>query len=112
MPLDTDHDGMPDAYETANGFNPNDAADRATLAANGYANLENYLNGLAASTVLATAKATSAPDLLQAYPQPRAHRAVPDLATPGAGGPGGPLYPVWRRCSPDSHHRRRRRQHQ
>ncbi|MGI4735986.1 MAG: T9SS type A sorting domain-containing protein [Janthinobacterium lividum] len=68
-PLDTDHDGMPDAYETANGLNPNDATDRATLAANGYANLENYLNGLVASTVLAT-KAASTTGLLHVYPNP------------------------------------------
>ena len=69
-PTDTDHDGMPDAWETANGLNPNDPADRATLAANGYANLENYLNGLVAATVLATAPASTAAGLLQAYPNP------------------------------------------
>ncbi len=45
-PTDTDHDGMPDAWETANGLNPNDATDRGLFAANGYTNLENYLNSL------------------------------------------------------------------
>jgi hypothetical protein len=69
-PTDTDHDGMPDAWETSMGLNPNDPADRATLAANGYANLVNYLNGLVAATVLASAPAASTADLLQAYPNP------------------------------------------
>ena len=40
----TDHDGMPDVWETAQGLNPNNAADRNTVASNGYTNLENYLN--------------------------------------------------------------------
>jgi hypothetical protein len=46
-PTDTDHDGMPDAWETAHGLNPNNAADRNGIAANGYTHLENYLNELA-----------------------------------------------------------------
>jgi len=46
-PTDTDHDGMPDDWETANGLNPADAVDRNLLASNGYTMLENYLNGLA-----------------------------------------------------------------
>lgn len=50
-PTDSDHDGMPDSYETANSLNPNDAGDRNVVAANGYTNLENYLNSLAAQTV-------------------------------------------------------------
>lgn len=45
-PADTDGDGMPDAWETANGLNPNDAADGAMVADNGYTNVENYLNSL------------------------------------------------------------------
>ena len=69
-PVDTDHDGMPDTYELANGLNPNDPADRATLAANGYPNLENYLNILVASTVLGTQKAVANADLLAVYPNP------------------------------------------
>ena len=43
---DTDHDSMPDAWETARGLNPNNAADRNTIASNGYTNLENYLSGV------------------------------------------------------------------
>ena len=44
-PADTDGDGMPDAWEQANGTNP--AVDDAMeIAANGYANIENYVNSL------------------------------------------------------------------
>ncbi|KAA2239838.1 pectate lyase [Chitinophaga agrisoli] len=46
-PVDSDHDGMPDSYETAHGLSPANAADRNVYAANGYTNLENYLNSLA-----------------------------------------------------------------
>ncbi len=45
---DTDGDGMPDEWESANGLNPNDGADGKRKASNGYTNLENYLNSLVA----------------------------------------------------------------
>lgn len=45
-PLDSDGDGIPDAWESANGLNPNDASDGMKIASNGYANLENYVNSL------------------------------------------------------------------
>jgi pectate lyase len=45
-PLDSDHDGMPDAWEIAHGLNPNDPADaNADPDKDGYTNLEEYLNG-------------------------------------------------------------------
>ncbi|MGH8605381.1 MAG: hypothetical protein ACREXR_22105 [Gammaproteobacteria bacterium] len=37
---DTDHDGMPDGWETARGLNPSNAADRNAITASGYTNLE------------------------------------------------------------------------
>ncbi len=46
---DTDQDGMPDVWETANGLNPNDAADGATTTLDGkgwYTNVEVYANSL------------------------------------------------------------------
>ncbi len=49
--VDTDGDGIPDEWETANGLNPNDAKDGAAKAENGYTNLENYLNSLVAHIV-------------------------------------------------------------
>ncbi|MCH5309222.1 MAG: hypothetical protein J1E58_05105 [Prevotella sp.] len=52
-PVDTDGDGMPDAWETANGLNPNDAADANAYAENGYTNLENYLNSLVEAITIA-----------------------------------------------------------
>jgi hypothetical protein len=45
-PADTDRDGMPDAWETAHGLNPNDAADRNKLNNDGYTMLEVYMNSL------------------------------------------------------------------
>lgn len=44
--LDTDHDGMPDYWETANGLDPSDADDRNYLSDEGYTYLEIYLNGM------------------------------------------------------------------
>ena len=49
---DTDSDGMPDEWETAQGLNPNSAADAQTIHASGYANIERYLAGAAAKPVL------------------------------------------------------------
>lgn len=49
--IDTDLDGMPDAYETSCGLNPNDATDGATVCPDGYTNLEHYLNGVADGTI-------------------------------------------------------------
>jgi hypothetical protein len=45
VPTDTDGDGMPDAWETAHGLNPN-AADNNLVNADGYTALEVYLNSL------------------------------------------------------------------
>ncbi|MEY4816922.1 MAG: hypothetical protein RLZZ162_3995 [Verrucomicrobiota bacterium] len=48
-PLDTDRDGMPDAWELAHGLDPKNPADRTQSAeANGYTHLERYLNSLVA----------------------------------------------------------------
>jgi autotransporter-associated beta strand protein len=44
--LDSDGDGMPDYWEKAVGLNPN-VNDAMTIAADGYANIEHYLNWLA-----------------------------------------------------------------
>ena len=41
-PADADHDGMPDAWETANGLDPNNAEDRNETYGPGYTMLEKY----------------------------------------------------------------------
>ena len=47
VPVDSDHDGIPDAWEKSHGLNPNDAADaNKDLNGDGYTNLEKYLNAL------------------------------------------------------------------
>jgi hypothetical protein len=47
-PVDTDKDGMPDAWETKYGLNPNDPADATgDFDKTGYTNIEKYINGIA-----------------------------------------------------------------
>ncbi|MDC0936718.1 pectate lyase, partial [Pirellulales bacterium] len=45
-PEDTDHDGMPDAWESSRGLNPIDGEDRNEVADDGYTMLEKYLNSI------------------------------------------------------------------
>ena len=53
MLTDSDGDGMPDVWEKANGLNPDDGSDgnAVTLSAEGYTNLEVYLNSLVEDSV-------------------------------------------------------------
>jgi pectate lyase len=44
--VDSDHDGIPDAWEIAHGLNPKNPSDGAKLNPDGYTNLEHFLNGL------------------------------------------------------------------
>ncbi len=45
-PVDTDHDGMPDDWETSHGLSISDPSDRNTVDTDGYTMLEKYLNSL------------------------------------------------------------------
>ena len=48
--VDTDLDGMPDAWEKANGLNPNDASDaNGDCTGDGYTNIEKYINAIPTS---------------------------------------------------------------
>ena len=51
VPADSDNDGIPNAWELSHGLNPNDPSDGRRIAANGYTNLENFLNELAGDNV-------------------------------------------------------------
>lgn len=45
-PADRDNDGMPDAWEKAQGLNPDDASDRQATGKSGYTRLEEYLHSI------------------------------------------------------------------
>jgi hypothetical protein len=47
-PTDTDGDGMPDAWETERGLNPNVNDSAADRDGDGYTNIEEYVNGIVA----------------------------------------------------------------
>lgn len=47
--IDTDKDGIPDSWESANSLNPNNASDAIVLSANGYLNIENYIHSIGLS---------------------------------------------------------------
>jgi len=56
IPEDSDLDGMPDEWELANGLNPLDASDRngTKLSAEGYTNLEVFLNAIVSQNTSVT----------------------------------------------------------
>ncbi len=54
--IDTDGDGMPDAYEIKQGLNPKNATDAYAATKSGYTNIEVYLNKLAEPTNNLTTK--------------------------------------------------------
>jgi hypothetical protein len=87
-PPDSDHDGMPDDWETENGLDPADSADGAIVGPDGYSNFEVYLNAIAQ---VPTAAGEGGPipgefRLLAAYPNPfnPATRIVCTLPSRGA----------------------------
>jgi len=47
LPVDSDEDGMPDAWERARGLDPRNARDNSLVLASGYTAIEEYLNELA-----------------------------------------------------------------
>jgi pectate lyase len=47
VPLDSDHDGMSDAWENSHGLNPSDGSDHVTVMPSGYTAIEQYINELA-----------------------------------------------------------------
>ncbi len=69
-PLDSDHDGMPDAYEIAKGLSTTNAADRNNIAANGYTQLEIYLNSIVSPCAARVATAETTPTLFSINPNP------------------------------------------
>lgn len=72
-PVDTDHDGIPDEWEVANGLNPEDYNDGRTITASGYSNLEHYLNNVE----LTVPVLELAPDFaLQLFPNPSTHQLL------------------------------------
>lgn len=102
---DTDNDGIPDVWETANGLNPNDASDAVTktLDAKGfYTNIEVYANSLVEDLVKAqNADATDA--IAEYYPEAKkaegvayydgsmakgSYSSTPDTPDPGTEGHG------------------------
>ena len=52
---------MPDAWERAHGLDPHNARDGAAIAANGYTNVENYLNELAGDPIAGLDKRSTGP---------------------------------------------------
>jgi pectate lyase len=70
-PIDSDHDGMPDAWETAHGLNPLDSTDRngTDIDSTGYTNLEVYLNEFYQPNTANGISEISAPSIT-IYPNP------------------------------------------
>lgn len=65
---DADGDGLPDGYEREKGLNPSDPSDGAAITADGYTNLEVFLNGVADGLIDKSLYETEAPVGIEAAP--------------------------------------------
>jgi hypothetical protein len=65
LPLDSDGDGMPDYWKAAMGLSLTSSNDVMTIAGDGYANIEHYLNWLAAPNAIAHTNTPVNVDLTQ-----------------------------------------------
>jgi hypothetical protein len=73
VPVDTDRDGIPDSWEEANGLDKTNSADRNTKNAEGYTNLEIYLNSIVADYIIPTGLNNTLADgkpTISVYPNP------------------------------------------
>lgn len=61
-PADADRDGMADEWERANGLDPGDGDDHASVRPSGYTAIEEYVNGLSDALTGAAPAATGRPD--------------------------------------------------
>ncbi|MFG6192497.1 Ig-like domain-containing protein [Nonomuraea sp. JJY05] len=66
-PADSDHDGMPDEWETAQGLNPENAEDAKAVDGSGYTNLERYLNSIQRSGARNPEVAITSPKVDQVF---------------------------------------------
>lgn len=91
---DTDNDGMPDAWETANGLNPNDASDAKTYTLDSkgfYTNLEVFANALIEDLIKAE-NADAAQGVNEYYPTVAKAEGIAyydGSPAEGSGGQGG-----------------------
>ena len=71
---DSDHDGMPDAWEISHNLNPYDSSDAIIIDTSGYTMIEEYINGLVAqdikSEVSSSVQMPGSFSLKQNYPNP------------------------------------------
>ena len=86
--FDTDKDGIPDAWELANGLNPNDDSDALTYSLDGkgyYTNLEVYANSLV-EDIMKQGNADAENKVDEYYPEWKNPTGISQVITPYPGG--------------------------
>ncbi len=72
-PPDSDHDGMPDAWELSHNLNPYDSSDSRLVDSSGFTMIEEYINGLVSGNITGVENTNQVPasfSLKQNYPNP------------------------------------------
>lgn len=87
-PVDSDHDGMPDPWESAHGLNENDPSDRNVVDSDGYTMLEVYINSLVEDNHSSIMYANAEPLVFQPmrhYPNPFNAQTTISYSVPESG---------------------------